>query len=109
MYRMQQPSTTRRATADPSGRSHRLACGALAAGALLLATTLTTPIAAAQATPAPASQPAAYPPPTVTVDQITDNPGAYYGVAVTVVGDVEDVLGPRAFTVEDQDLLFDEK
>ena len=57
---------------------------------------------------APASRPRP-PPTTVTVDQITDNPGAYYGVAVKVVGDVEDVLGPRAFTVEDQDLLFDEK
>ena len=44
----------------------------------------------------------------VTVDAITDDPGAYYGHTVTIAGEVGQALGPRSFTVEDSDLLFDE-
>jgi hypothetical protein len=46
--------------------------------------------------------------PTATVGQIVANAAAYYGQAVTVTGDVEDTLGPRAFTLQDDDLLSNE-
>ncbi|MGE3268171.1 MAG: hypothetical protein AB7P40_05450 [Chloroflexota bacterium] len=106
--------TLSQSSARSGGRSWRspLTRSALTAAILFGATTLATPVVAAQTpAPTPATQPAAPPggvPQAATVDQITDNPDAYYGKAVTIVGDVEDVLGPRAFTVEDQDLLFDE-
>ena len=111
MYWTQQARTaTKAAPVAESGqpRSRRLARGALAAGVLLLATTLTTPMVAAQSAANPATPTGAQFPKMVTVDQITDDPSAYDGVTVTLVGDVEDVLGPRAFTIEDQDILFDE-
>jgi hypothetical protein len=47
----------------------------------------------------------------VTVNQLAANPAAFWGTEqlVTVVGEVEDTLGWRAFTIEDNDLLFDEE
>jgi hypothetical protein len=45
----------------------------------------------------------------VTIDQITDNANAYVGRRVTVAGEVGEALGPRSFTVEDNDLLFEEE
>jgi hypothetical protein len=46
--------------------------------------------------------------PGVTIDALTDHPGAYFGHRVTIVGEVGRAIGPRSFTVEDDDLLFDE-
>jgi hypothetical protein len=50
-------------------------------------------------------------PQVVTVNQLAANPAAFWGTEqlVTVVGEVEDILGWRAFTIEDNDLLFDEE
>jgi hypothetical protein len=44
-----------------------------------------------------------------TLDEIAENPAAFYGRTVTVDGEVGDMLGPRSFTLEDSDLLFDEE
>ncbi len=72
-----------------------------------------TPPAAPTATPAPAAPP---PPATtpaattgteaptenvVTVADITGNPGRFLGQTVTVIADVGDVKGPRAFMLDD--------
>jgi hypothetical protein len=44
-----------------------------------------------------------------TFDSVTDNPSSYVGQNVTVCGEVDDVdLLPRAFSLEDRDLVFDE-
>jgi hypothetical protein len=48
-------------------------------------------------------------PQAATVDDIAQYPGLYYGETVTVSGEVDELLGPRAFTIEDADLLFDEQ
>jgi hypothetical protein len=48
-------------------------------------------------------------PPGVTVDQVTDDPSAYYGKTATVVGEIEDILGSRSFTIDGGDLLADEE
>ena len=44
-----------------------------------------------------------------SVDQITDRPSDFFGQAVAVSGEFESAVGPRAFVVEDGDLLFDEQ
>lgn len=44
-----------------------------------------------------------------SVDRITDDPSAYYGREVAIIGEVGEALGPRSFTLEDDDLLFNEK
>jgi hypothetical protein len=46
---------------------------------------------------------------TVTIDEITDNPTAYYGQTVTITGPVEEILGPRSFTLSDADALLSEE
>lgn len=43
-----------------------------------------------------------------TVDEILDTPVGYYGRYVRVHGEVGDVVGPHAFTVEDSDPALDE-
>jgi hypothetical protein len=43
-----------------------------------------------------------------TLDQVTENPAAYYNRTVTVAGEVDTVYSPRAFSVEDDDVLFDD-
>ncbi len=45
----------------------------------------------------------------VTVDQVTDNPDAYYGQTVTVTGEVTDSAEWGVLTLEDTDLLLDEE
>ena len=47
--------------------------------------------------------------PSVTVDQITDNPDAYYGRTVTVTGEVAESSEWGVLTLEDTDLLLDEE
>ncbi len=47
--------------------------------------------------------------PSVTVDQVTDNPEAYYGRTVTVVGEVKESSDWGVLTLEDSDLLLDEE
>ena len=42
------------------------------------------------------------------IDEILDNPAAYYGRRVTVSGEVGEILGPRSFRLEDSDLVFEE-
>ena len=44
-----------------------------------------------------------------TVDQIAEYPQVYCGKTATVRGEIEEILGPRALTIEDDDLLFDEQ
>ncbi|MDP8922025.1 MAG: hypothetical protein M3O34_04015 [Chloroflexota bacterium] len=44
-----------------------------------------------------------------TVDSIVDHSWLYLDKAVTVRGEVSEALGPRAFILEDDDLLFDEE
>ena len=44
-----------------------------------------------------------------TVDAITDNPSAWIGKTVMVDGSVGDVLGQRAFTINDNDLIGDDE
>ncbi|MCC6174991.1 MAG: hypothetical protein IT305_06775 [Chloroflexi bacterium] len=44
-----------------------------------------------------------------SVDRITDDPATYYGREVAIIGEIGEVLGPRSFTLEDDDLLFDEQ
>src|SRR3712207_3421497 len=44
-----------------------------------------------------------------TVDEIAANPAAYYGETVTVTGSVGEILGPRSFTVGDDDLFLHEE
>ena len=46
--------------------------------------------------------------PGVRLDQITEDPTAFYGRAVTVAGEVDAVLSERAFSIEDDDILFDD-
>jgi hypothetical protein len=46
--------------------------------------------------------------PTTTVGEIVANAAAFYGQPVTVTGDVDETLGPRAFTLLDDDLLSSE-
>jgi hypothetical protein len=43
-----------------------------------------------------------------TLDRILEDPTAYHGRQVTVAGEVDLVLSPRAFSIEDDDLLFDD-
>ena len=43
-----------------------------------------------------------------TVDEILDDPMAFNTRTVMVSGEVGEMLGPRSFTLEDGDLLFDE-
>lgn len=47
-------------------------------------------------------------PQAATISEIVDNPSAFYGKTVTVTGAVEDVLGARSFTIEDDDFLSDD-
>jgi hypothetical protein len=42
-----------------------------------------------------------------TIERIASEPEAFYGRSVTVTGDVAEVLGPRSFVVEDDNLLVD--
>ena len=84
--------------------------------AALLALSLTGPATLAAQVVPPADSPAGQAQPgaptsaqVTTIDRITDNPSAFFGQSVSVVGEVDDVLGERAFTVEDNDLLFDEE
>lgn len=44
-----------------------------------------------------------------TIDRILDDPRAYIGRTVTVRGEVDDLVGPRAFMLEDGDLFFDDE
>jgi hypothetical protein len=44
----------------------------------------------------------------VRLDQITEDPAAFYGRMVTVAGEVDGVLSERAFSIEDDDILFDD-
>src|SRR5688572_16332506 len=44
-----------------------------------------------------------------TINEIVADPSAYYGKTVTISGEVDESLGPRAFQVEDSDLLFNEQ
>jgi hypothetical protein len=44
----------------------------------------------------------------VSIDDILDEPEHFIGQPVVVDGEVDDVLGLRAFTVEDGDLFFDD-
>lgn len=41
----------------------------------------------------------------LVVDTLIDNPAPYYGVNITVEGEVEDVLSPHTVILEDDDLL----
>ncbi len=43
-----------------------------------------------------------------TISAIVDNASAYVGQTVTVTGEVEQVLGPRSFLIEDDDFLSDD-
>lgn len=43
-----------------------------------------------------------------TLDDITEKTNAFLGRTVTVTGEVDDVLSPRAFTIDDNDLLGEE-
>lgn len=43
-----------------------------------------------------------------TVDRVTHAPDRFYQCNVAVVGEIGEILGPRSFTLEDNDLLFDE-
>ena len=45
----------------------------------------------------------------ITIGDITDNPNAFIGQTVTVSGEVEDIVGPRAFTMGDEGFLFGEE
>jgi hypothetical protein len=44
-----------------------------------------------------------------TVDQITDQPSAFYADIVVVTGELDRSIGWRSFVIEDNDLLFDEE
>jgi hypothetical protein len=44
-----------------------------------------------------------------TVHEIVSDPGAFYGQTVMVAGAVEEPLGPRSFTLEDDDLLYNDE
>ncbi|HEV2124564.1 MAG TPA: hypothetical protein VGW38_17565, partial [Chloroflexota bacterium] len=43
-----------------------------------------------------------------TVDEILDNPGAFVGLPVVVTGEVGDLFGVYGFTLEDNDVIFDD-
>ena len=90
-------STQRPAATDSAGRSSRTL---LPRARRWLAAT----IALALLLPLPA-RPASAQLASATAAEIVANAGAYYGQAVTVVGDVDDVLGPRSFVIEDDDVL----
>lgn len=97
--------------------------GALVAACGQQATVEPTPVPAdvVEATTAPAVQPtepmAAQPttaaeggemagePMEVTLSEISDNPDAYLGQTVSVIGDVTTVIGPRSFTLNDPALI----
>ncbi|MDP8922244.1 MAG: hypothetical protein M3O34_05125 [Chloroflexota bacterium] len=72
------------------------------AAALTLAATLALPAATPPAYADHLDSDAA------TVDEILDDPMAFYSERVTVSGEVGERLGALAFTVEDGDLLFGE-
>ncbi len=64
----------------------------------------------------PRGMPRALPPaasgetvPTVTVDQVTDDPSTYFGQTVTVIGEVSEPVEWHALRLADTDLLFDEE
>ena len=44
-----------------------------------------------------------------TLDEVLDDPAAYYGRRVTVFGEVDEMIGPRAFTLADNDLVGDDE
>jgi hypothetical protein len=41
---------------------------------------------------------------TTTVDSVVEEPGRYYGRVVTVRGEIEDTIGPRSFTLDENSL-----
>ena len=45
----------------------------------------------------------------ITVDQITDDPAAFYGQTVTITGEMGRAMGQHVFTVRDDDFLFAEE
>ena len=45
----------------------------------------------------------------VTVDDITDNPARYLGQTVTTAGEVDEILGPRAFTIGGDDFIGEDE
>ncbi|MDP8922026.1 MAG: hypothetical protein M3O34_04020 [Chloroflexota bacterium] len=65
-------------------------------------------LAALSALPGPPVAAAAQAEQRVRLDQITDNPATFYGVPVAVAGEVDMVLSPRVFSIEDDDVLFDD-
>ena len=44
-----------------------------------------------------------------TIDEITDSPGPFLGQTVTVSGEVDQVLGPRAFTIGGDDFIGEDE
>ncbi|MDP8922022.1 MAG: hypothetical protein M3O34_04000 [Chloroflexota bacterium] len=91
-------SSSARHGGTPRAGWRRAAAKAVGLGlAAVLVMPVVTPPALAQVTPL-----------NVTVDEIAEAPDAYWGRTVRVNGEVGDVLGPRSFVLEDDDLLFDE-
>ncbi len=82
------------------GRSRLLWLLVLLAFAILAIALL--PLAGRPAAAAQAERP-------VTLEQITADPAAFHGSQVAVAGEVDMVLSQRAFTIEDDDVLFDDE
>ncbi len=87
---------------EPAGRTGwRWRDAARRVAALAMAASVALPAAA----PAFANHLDAY---GATIDEIAEDPAAFYGRTVSVDGEVGEMLGPRSFTLEDSDILFDE-
>ena len=102
--RARRPVWTRRIGSAPS----------LVLAAAIVASATFAPVAAAPlpgeaADASPVVDPATTEPLMTTVDRVTHAPDTFYERTVAVVGEIGEVLGPRSFTLEDNDLLFDEQ
>jgi hypothetical protein len=83
-------------------RSTRAAGARIAVLSLVVLTLAATALAPSTAQPATAQLAGA------TISSVTDTPNAYVGQTVTVTGELEEVLGPRSFLLQDDDLLSDD-
>jgi hypothetical protein len=107
IHSLTHPAATQSAGGPRRARWRGAAWRTLLPLALLLAPLLGALLAPgearAQRTPPPRSGLVA-----ATVDQILENPEAYAGRNVRVNGEIEAAVGPRAFTIQDRDPLFDD-
>lgn len=98
----------RAASARRTGGALGLAVAAAFVASAAFSPVAAAPLPAETADTSPGRDPATSAPLMTTVDRVTHAPDRFYGQNVAVVGEVGEILGPRSFMLEDNDLLFDE-